>query len=161
MSLNDKQELFALSVAAGLNQTEACINAGYSRNGAAAAACRLMKNQAVLARIEELKKQQNGLNKNINKIVNNDVNTDVNSVNPVKSVSPPSDDPLQFLLKVMNDEDLPPKLRVDAAKALMPYKHGRIGETGKKEAAMDFAIEKSRAGGLSARLEQRGLKKVK
>ncbi|WP_180297687.1 terminase small subunit, partial [Snodgrassella alvi] len=93
MSLNDKQELFALSVAAGLNQTEACINAGYSRNGAAAAACRLMKNQAVLARIEELKKQQNGLNKNINKIVNNDVNTDVNSVNPVKSVSPPSDDP--------------------------------------------------------------------
>jgi phage terminase small subunit len=161
MSLNDKQELFALSVAAGLNQTEACINAGYSRNGAAAAACRLMKNQTVLARIEELKKQQNGLNKNINKIVNNDVNTDVNSVNAVKSVSPPSDDPLQFLLKVMNDEDLPPKLRVDAAKALMPYKHGRIGETGKKEAAMDFAIEKSRAGGLSARLEQRGLKKVK
>lgn len=161
MSLNDKQELFALNVAAGINQTEACVNAGYSRNGAAAAACRLMKNQAVLTRIEELKNQQNRLNKNINKIVNNDVNTDVNPVNPVKSVSPPSDDPLQFLVMVMNDDSWPHKLRIDAAKTLMPYKHGRIGETGKKEAARDVAIEKSRAGGLSARLEQKGLKKVK
>ncbi|PIT18278.1 terminase small subunit [Snodgrassella alvi] len=158
MSLNDKQELFALNVAAGINQTEACVNAGYSRNGAAAAACRLMKNQAVLARIEELKKQQNRLNKNINKIVNNDINTDVN---PVKSASPPSDDPLQFLVMVMNDDSWPHKLRIDAAKTLMPYKHGRIGETGKKEAARDVAIEKSRAGGLSARLEQKGLKQVK
>ncbi|MCO6506237.1 MAG: terminase small subunit [Snodgrassella sp.] len=158
MSLNDKQELFALNVAAGINQTEACVNAGYSRNGAAAAACRLMKNQAVLARIEELKKQQNRLNKNINKIVNNDVNTDVN---PVKSGLPPNDDPLQFLVMVMNDDNWPHKLRIDAAKTLMPYKHGRIGETGKKEAARDVAIEKSRAGGLSARLEQKGLKQVK
>lgn len=62
----------------------------------------------------------------------------------------------------MNDEEWEPKLRIDAAKALMPYTHARIGEAGKKETALDAAIEQSRAGGLSARLEQkRQLKKVK
>ncbi|MCX8749066.1 terminase small subunit [Snodgrassella sp. B3088] len=157
MILNEKQELFAINVAAGINQTEACINAGYSKNGAAVAACRLMKNPAILARIEELKNQQNGINKKLN----NTVKSDVNDVNTESRPTAENNDPLQFLLNVMLDEDSPLKLRVDAAKILMPYKHGRIGETGKKEAAKDAAAQKSRLGGLSARLEQKGLRKVK
>lgn len=157
MILNEKQELFAINVAAGINQTEACINAGYSKNGAAVAACRLMKNPAILARIEELKNQQNGINKKLN----NPVKSDVNDVNTESRPTAENNDPLQFLLNVMLDEDSPLKLRVDAAKILMPYKYGRIGETGKKEAAKDAAAQKSRLGGLSARLEQKGLRKVK
>ena len=44
-------------------------------------------------------------------------------------------DPKDFLLSVMNDLGSEPKLRVDAAKALMPFVHPRKGESGKKDQA--------------------------
>lgn len=162
MLSNKRYELFAQNMAAGQNQTESCINAGYSKNGAAVAASRLMKNPAILARIKELQAQPEGLNKTLNKDVNN-INKAVKSASadlPAQTV--PDNDPMLFLGMVMNNEEWEPKLRIDAAKALMPYTHARIGEAGKKETALDAAIEQSRAGGLSARLEQkRQLKKVK
>jgi len=48
-------------------------------------------------------------------------------------------DPKDFLLAVMNDGGTEPKLRVDAAKALMPFIHQRRGEGGKKEQAKEKA----------------------
>lgn len=50
------------------------------------------------------------------------------------------DDPEKFLRAVMNDSATDAKLRVDAAKALMPYIHERKGEGGKK-AAKDAAAK--------------------
>lgn len=44
------------------------------------------------------------------------------------------DDPKAFLFSVMNDTSMDGKARLDAAKALMPYIHPRVGESGKKEA---------------------------
>ncbi|WP_374435313.1 terminase small subunit [Inhella sp.] len=49
------------------------------------------------------------------------------------------DDPEQFLRAVMNDATAEAKLRIDAAKALMPYVHPRKGEGGKKDAAQQAA----------------------
>lgn len=49
------------------------------------------------------------------------------------------DDPAKFLAAVMNDAMTDVKIRTDAAKALMPYKHARLGEGGKKEQAQDKA----------------------
>lgn len=49
------------------------------------------------------------------------------------------DDPLKFLTDVMNDVSADARLRADAAKALMPYMHKRLGEAGKKEEAADAA----------------------
>lgn len=49
------------------------------------------------------------------------------------------DDPEKFLRAVMNDSATDAKLRVDAAKALMPYIHVRKGEGGKKEQQADAA----------------------
>lgn len=44
------------------------------------------------------------------------------------------DDPEKFLRAVMNDSGTDAKLRVDAAKALMPFVHPKKGESsGKKE----------------------------
>lgn len=43
------------------------------------------------------------------------------------------DDPEKFLRAVMNDSATDAKLRIDAAKALMPYIHAKKGEGGKKE----------------------------
>ena len=43
-------------------------------------------------------------------------------------------DPMQFLLAVMNRPDLELSLRIEAAKALMPYLHRRFDPAGKKDA---------------------------
>jgi phage terminase small subunit len=49
------------------------------------------------------------------------------------------DDPMKFLRAVMNDSATEAKLRVDAAKALMPFVHQKLGEGGKKEARQEAA----------------------
>lgn len=49
------------------------------------------------------------------------------------------DDPLKFLKAVMNDSATEAKMRVDAAKAMLPYVHQKLGEGGKKDAAADAA----------------------
>lgn len=53
------------------------------------------------------------------------------------------DDPLTFLREVMNDPDADARLRIDAAKALMPYVHKRIGDQGKKDERQDAAKKAS------------------
>ena len=45
------------------------------------------------------------------------------------------DDPEKFLRAVMNDSGTDAKLRVDAAKALMPFVHAKKDSGGKKEQA--------------------------
>jgi phage terminase small subunit len=73
------------------------------------------------------------------------------------------DDPAKFLAAVMNDSTTDVKVRTDAAKALMPYKHPKLGEGGKKGEAADKA-KKAGAGkfGSSAppRLAAAGGKRV-
>lgn len=48
-------------------------------------------------------------------------------------------DPKLFLLALMNNLEADVKLRVDAAKALMPFMHTKLGEGGKKEQQQDAA----------------------
>lgn len=48
-------------------------------------------------------------------------------------------DPIEFLEAVMLNPGLDAKLRIDAAKALLPFKHVRKGEAGKKETRQEAA----------------------
>ncbi|MEH3087707.1 MAG: terminase small subunit [Xylophilus ampelinus] len=48
-------------------------------------------------------------------------------------------DPKAFLMAVMNDPATEAKLRVDAAKSLMPFVHKKLGEGGKKDQALEEA----------------------
>lgn len=48
-------------------------------------------------------------------------------------------DPKAFLLAVMNDPGTEAKVRVDAAKSLMPFMHKKLGENGKKDQAQEEA----------------------
>lgn len=57
-------------------------------------------------------------------------------------------DPKVFLLALMNDLEADVKLRADAAKALMPFMHTKLGEGGKKDQRQDAA--KKVAGGKFA-----------
>jgi phage terminase small subunit len=45
--------------------------------------------------------------------------------------------PLEFLLSVMNDNDVEDKLRLEAAKTAAQYVHPKKGEGGKKDDAAD------------------------
>ena len=58
-------------------------------------------------------------------------------------------DPKAFLTAVMNDGATDTKVRVDAAKALMPFIHPKLGEGGKKE-QKDDAAKKAGAGRFGA-----------
>lgn len=58
---------------------------------------------------------------------------------PVRIESIETVDPKRFLLEMMSNEILDVRLRIDAAKALMPYLYQRKGETGKKEEQQEKA----------------------
>ena len=51
----------------------------------------------------------------------------------------PTDDPLVFLTQVMNDPAVELRMRADVAKALLPFKHQKLGEGGKKESLLEAA----------------------
>lgn len=72
------------------------------------------------------------------------------------------DDPEKFLTAVMNDSGTDVKVRVDAAKALMPFRHKKLGEGGKKEQKDDAAkkVAGRFAAGAPPKLVAAGGKKV-
>ncbi|WP_374491610.1 hypothetical protein [Brachymonas sp.] len=49
------------------------------------------------------------------------------------------DDPKEFLAAVMNDQKVDIKVRVNAAKAMLPFDHARKGEGGKKASEQESA----------------------
>lgn len=68
---------------------------------------------------------------------------------PVAESAAASDDPVAFLVRLMNDVSEDVRVRADAAKALLPYKHAKKGEGGKKD-ARDDAAKKVAGGGKFA-----------
>lgn len=59
-------------------------------------------------------------------------------------------DPIAFLEGIVSDPSIDAKLRVDAAKALLPYKHAKIGEQGKKAARQEAAESVTKGGRFAA-----------
>ena len=57
---------------------------------------------------------------------------------PVVDISS-NGDPKKFLVDLMNSPEADVRMRVDAAKALMPFVHQKLGEGGKKEERQEAA----------------------
>jgi hypothetical protein len=49
--------------------------------------------------------------------------------------------PLDFMLAVMRDENLPPERRLEAAKAAAPYCHGRLAAAERSDATSAIIIQ--------------------
>jgi phage terminase small subunit len=132
MALTGKKRAFADAVLAGFSNKEAAIRAGYSAATAAQAGARLVKDKDVAAHLAANKKEAPVAGK---------------ATPPPPAPIPTFDissalmhsDPKAFLLAAMNDGALDPKLRLDAAKALMPFTHTKLGEGGKKDQKQDAA----------------------
>lgn len=125
MALTDKKLAFVEAIREGLNQTEAAIKAGYSEHTAQVQGSRLMNDPDIM------------------RALSGDYGDDEVSI-------PATDDPLEFLQAVWNAEGLEVKDRIAAARAALPYKHQRLGETGKKDAAKEDAKNISQSGGKFA-----------
>lgn len=147
MALTPKKRAFIEAVRGGASNKDAAIAAGCPEKTASAAGSRLAKDPDVVAELLKL----NALHP---------VKGDVKGVNargpeqPAEFAGADTEpagfdlgkalahrDPKDFLLAVMNDLGSEPKLRVDAAKALMPFVHQRKGEGGKKEQAKEKASQ--------------------
>ena len=144
--LTAKQRLFTDAVEAGKSNKDAAIAAGYSAKTAMQAGSRLARDPAIAAHLAGLK-----LGATAKK-----VDAPVQAA-PVQQQAAPAfsisaamlhSDPKHFLLAAMNDGKLDDKLRIDAAKALMPFVHSKLGEGGKKDQRQDAA--KKAAGGKFA-----------
>jgi len=141
MALTAKKRLFADAVIAGKANKDAAIAAGYSAATASAAGSRLVKDKDVALylaahRIQHESKPKPAASKP--GAAPNPIDFDLESMTTFT-------DPKAFLIAAMNDGRTEPKLRVDAAKALMPFVHAKVGEAGKKDAKAD-AAKKAGAG---------------
>ncbi|MDR5777543.1 MULTISPECIES: terminase small subunit [unclassified Caballeronia] len=128
MSLTNKQRLFVEAYLVDGKGKNAAVAAGYSQRTASIEANRLLKNPRVLAEIERRKK-----------LLDRPAKVDANLASVAAaagfdiSKAVATRDALEFLIAVFNDPMTEPKLRVDSAKAVVPYQHAKKGEGGKKE----------------------------
>ena len=132
MALTGKKRAFADAVLAGFSNKEAAIRAGYSAATAAQAGARLVKDKDIAAFLAEHKKSAP---------IAGPAAAPPTTAIPTFDISSAlmHSDPKAFLLAAMNDGALDPKLRLDAAKALMPFTHTKLGEGGKKDQKQDAA----------------------
>ncbi|MGQ1213234.1 terminase small subunit [Acinetobacter baumannii] len=149
MALTEKMEKFALAIVDGKTNKEAAISAGYAEKTASAAGARLAKDPEIIVYIEMLKAQKEGrsLTSDSPKVKPKD--TPENSgedENPIEEFQFEGDDPLEFLTKVMNFNGNKLNIRMQAAMAFMPYKHGKVAEKGKKQTKAETAREGSKSG---------------
>lgn len=138
MALTDKKRRFADALQSGTSKRDAAIAAGYSEKTASQAGSKLAKDPDVIAAIARKTRVKNATPAEVKA---------AGKVNSPAEAGPPEDglvfaefdDPRDFLVAVMNEQAAEPRLRVDAAKALMPYIHGKVADQGKKEAVADAA----------------------
>ena len=136
MALTTKQRVFVEAVRRGASNRDAAIAAGYAASSASVAGSRLAKHPMVMAALVGAP-----VNKNVKGSapaqtprqapLGLEEGAEAFSFDAARVLS--FSDPKDFLLATMNDFSTEPKLRVDAAKALMPFVHQRKGEGGKKE----------------------------
>ena len=116
MPLTPKQAAFVDFRMTGATNRDAAARAGYSARTAAAAGARLGKHPAVVA---ELQRRRADARRAV--AAPSSDNADCAQA-PVHHV-----DPMAYLLQTMNDPGVDLRLRVDAAKAMLPFVHARAG----------------------------------
>jgi phage terminase small subunit len=144
MALTGKKRAFADAVLAGFSNKEAAIRAGFSEKTASAAGSRNVKDPDVKAYLD---KHRAATSKSA-----------TTSARPGPTAPPLGDDlidipatadPIEFLTTIMNEPAADLRFRIDAAKAMLPFKHQKLGEGGKKDQKQD-AAKKVGAGKFAA-----------
>lgn len=144
MALTEKMKKFARAIVDGATNKEAAISAGYEEKTASQQGSKLKNNSEIIVYIEKLKAEKDGRSLTLEKPKVKPVSSGENDT-PLSDDNYAKDDPLQFLIDVMNNsEDM--FLRFNAAKAALPYVHGKVAEKGKKETKEDAAKQATKSG---------------
>lgn len=144
MALTDKMKKFARAIVDGATNKEAAISAGYAEKTASQQGSKLRNDSEIIVYIEKLKAEKEGRSLTSEKPKVKTISTHEDD-NPLDNEDYAKDDPLQFLIDVMNKSD-DMFLRFNAAKAALPYVHGKVAEKGKKETKEDAAKAATKSG---------------
>lgn len=146
MALSEKMKKFAQAVVDGLSNKEAAISAGYAEKTASQAGSKLRKDPEISVYIEKLKadKEARSLTSEKPKVKPRETSS-YEDEDPLEDQFT-TDDPLEFLIKVMKNGGNEMMLRVNAARAALPYVHGKVAEKGKKETKEDAAKKATQGG---------------
>ncbi len=165
MALTAKSKAFAQAVVDGMSNKDAAISAGYSEKTAMQQGSKLAKLPEVITYIAKLKADKKLTSKD-EKLTSSkpkqSSNVQVVKVEKIESgpeqvhgqfvgrdevaIGAP-EDPLEYLKSVWMNESEDSKLRLDAAKAAMPYIHGKVADKGKKETKAAEAKAAAKGGG--------------
>jgi phage terminase small subunit len=126
MALTGKKRAFADAVLAGFSNKEAAIRAGFSEKTASAAGSRNVKDPDVKAYLDE-RRVGGGAAGTGAKI--GPAPTPPDNLVDIPSTT----DPMEFLTNLMNEPTADIRIRADVAKAMLPFKHQKLGEGGKKD----------------------------
>lgn len=148
MALTEKMKKFARAIVDGATNKEAAISAGYAEKTASQQGSKLRNDSEIIVYIEKLKAEKEGRSLTSEKPKVKTISTHEDD-NPLDNEDYAKDDPLQFLIDVMNKSD-DMFLRFNAAKAALPYVHGKVAEKGKKESRADEAKDIAQSGGKFA-----------
>lgn len=155
MALTAKMKAFAQAIVDGMSKKDAAISAGYPDKSAMQQGSKLSRNPEIIAYIDQYSTAKK-------------LTSEKKKLTPEKPAPKPvasgeednpfedsyaKDDPLQFLIDVMNNKDNEMGLRLHAAKSVLPYVHGKVAEKGKKESKADGAKQTATGGGKFGTLD--------
>ncbi|MHA3081898.1 terminase small subunit [Acinetobacter sp. ANC 5383] len=147
MAISEKMKKFAQAIVDGASNKDAAISAGYAEKSASQQGSKLRKDPEVIVWIEKLKADQKKLT------LTQPKPEKVKAATPTETDldQPPEDpytkgDPLQFLIEVMDNSGNDMFLRFNAAKAALPYIHGKVADKGKKQTKEEEAKKASNSG---------------
>ena len=158
MALTAKGRAFAQAVLDGMTNRDAAIHAGYSEKSASTKGAMLAKDPEIIEYINKLNNKSASA-QNSPKSASKSASKSATPLKPVQveriepEVEQPKsqfvgrdeiaigskDDPLEYLKSVWTDECEDQELRLAAARAALPYVHGKVSEKGKKETRADEA----------------------
>lgn len=132
--LNETQEKFFKATLRGEKPEQAAISAGLSPKTAKAAGHRMRKHPAIVAALAAV-----GIGTKTSPTAKERPEENGEEPDIVTLEIPETDDPKVFLTALMNSPRAGVKARLEAAKALLPFEHSKIGEKGQKQKREDAA----------------------
>lgn len=125
--LTETQERFFQATLRGEKPHQAALSAGLSANSAKASGFRMRKHPAIVAALAAVGIGTKNATPAKPAASGEDSEPDIVTIE-----IPETEDPKVFLTALMNCPKAGVKARLEAAKALLPFEHSKIGEKGKK-----------------------------
>lgn len=147
MALTQKKKAYAQARLQGKKTKEAAVMAGYSERSAAAKGSQLESDPDVVAYLASLNSQGGG-GLDATPLGEAAIQAEFLAMENVSNS-------LEFLKTIYKNPRIDRKIRIEAAKAALPYEFGRVGEKGIKEGRQEEAKETAKTSKFATADEQR------